>query len=1360
MNVPRTEYHDRSRTQQLSRDRWRNVLAPALCAIWCVLATISSPQRTLAQPAQAAKAISAGRAVYDDDRLFEQLSGAARNRAERKFGKKRLSTLNSSTLKSQTFSPSSGGEQLAPGGFSPIPNVLVNDPTLDTTSLDTQSETTLTLASGSTVVSSYNDSAQAASGKYTGFSQSTNGGASWIDKGGLPNNSDGDAGDPILAFSRKTGTIVLGTLSFNSEEKLLIFRSTNNGASFSGPVNGAPGFTAANGSQDKEWIAVDNFPGTGYGNFYMFWRNFASPGGMTFTKSTDDGLTWGPSGGLVLLSNSGQGAQVAVGADHAVYVFWYDSSATPRRIRMRKSTDLGASFGSTTTVTTLVGRGVNGDLNLGGFRSSSFPQVVVNPVSGNLYIIYPDVTALSGGDRGNIYFRQSSNGGTSWSAAVKVNDDNTTRAQFQPAIAVKPDGSSLAISWYDRRRDPFDALIERWGVTATISGNTVAFGPNFRISPQFPAVFGVDPLINPTYMGDYDQMAADTNFFYTSWGDNRIRFAKFGVEGTGPVVDVDSVTVTGGNGNGLVDPNECNTLKVVLRNNGTGPASNLLATLTTTTPRVSVLQAYSTYPDLAPGALGTNAATLAISTLPSFVCGTAVGLTLNVVYPGATNPSSFTPPSGGASYVIMRTNGASIVPGSTDTGNHGDDVTTAITLPFAYTFYGQTFSNASVSANGNLQFSSADGDFVNVCLPSSGFNNAIFPFWTDLETDGNLGPAQGIYTSVSGSGPNRIFNIEWRASYFDSSKNGSPVNFEIRLYEGQSRFDLVYGTLNGTGTDATVGVQRDTGSSYTNFECNAGGLSSGLQLTFQPEACVDGGGLCAGPFASFTASPRAGRAPLAVAFTNFSFGATNYSWTFGDTQTSSATNPVHSYTNGGSFTVSLTSIGPGGTDTLALANYVVVTNPIPPVANFVGVPPSGTPPLTVSFVNLSTQATNYSWDLGDGATSTAVNPVHVYPNPGAYTVRLTAIGPDGTNTLTRPDYISVTPIATAGDNSSGQISVPVEAVRAVALAAGAWNSLALRASGVVVAWGNDFNGQIDVPTNLTDAVAIAAGSYHCLAIRANGTLVAWGADDYGQTSVPSGLASVIAIAAGAWHSLALKADGTLVAWGDDSLGQTDVPPDLVNVVAIAAGGGHSLALKGDGTVVAWGDNTDAGGSFVGQSVVPDGLANVAAFAAGDYHSLAVKNDGTVVAWGDNSQHQSSPPADLTGVVAVAAGRAHSLALKADGTVAAWGANLNGQCDLPPALTNAVAIAAGAYHTLVLVDDGAFVPRLFSPGWTDGQFQVLLQTLNRKNYGFEYRNSFTAGNWTGVSNVAGNGALRLLRDPAASGSQRFYRVRQF
>src|SRR6266404_2213451 len=160
--------------------------------------------------------------------------------------------------------------------------------------------------------------------------------------------------------------------------------------------------------------------------------------------------------------------------------------------------------------------------------------------------------------------------------------------------------------------------------------------------------------------------------------------------------------------------------------------------------------------------------------------------------------------------------------------------------------------------------------------------------------------------------------------------------------------------------------------------------------------------------AGFAAAPTNGLAPLTVNFTNLSSGATNYSWDFGDGNTSTAINPANTYTNAGNYTVRMQAIGAGGANTLIRTNYIVVTNPPPVVADFVANPTSGLAPLSVNFTNLSSGATNYSWDFGDGNTSTAVNPANTYSNAGNYTVSLRAIGTGGANTLSRTNYILVT----------------------------------------------------------------------------------------------------------------------------------------------------------------------------------------------------------------------------------------------------------------------------------------------------------------------------------------------------------------
>jgi PKD repeat protein len=184
-------------------------------------------------------------------------------------------------------------------------------------------------------------------------------------------------------------------------------------------------------------------------------------------------------------------------------------------------------------------------------------------------------------------------------------------------------------------------------------------------------------------------------------------------------------------------------------------------------------------------------------------------------------------------------------------------------------------------------------------------------------------------------------------------------------------------------------------------------LSNGLQLVFQ-QNCTDGGGAC-GPNINFSGSPTSGPAPLTVSFANLSTGATSYNWDFGDGKSSTQTNAINTYTNPGLYSVKLTGSGNGAFSSLTKTNYILVTNPPPPVviANFSGTPTNGVAPLMVSFNNLSSGATNYSWDFGDGNSSSATNPANIYASGGTYSITLTAVGPGGTNVLTRTNYVVV-----------------------------------------------------------------------------------------------------------------------------------------------------------------------------------------------------------------------------------------------------------------------------------------------------------------------------------------------------------------
>jgi PKD repeat protein len=90
-------------------------------------------------------------------------------------------------------------------------------------------------------------------------------------------------------------------------------------------------------------------------------------------------------------------------------------------------------------------------------------------------------------------------------------------------------------------------------------------------------------------------------------------------------------------------------------------------------------------------------------------------------------------------------------------------------------------------------------------------------------------------------------------------------------------------------------------------------------------------------------------------------------------------------------------------------NYEPLSSPAPLSASFTGTPTSGAAPLAVSFTDTSSGSpTTWSWDFGDGTTSTLQNPTHTYATTGTYTVTLGVANATGTDTTTQPDYVVVT----------------------------------------------------------------------------------------------------------------------------------------------------------------------------------------------------------------------------------------------------------------------------------------------------------------------------------------------------------------
>ncbi|MDD1707932.1 MAG: PKD domain-containing protein, partial [Methanoregulaceae archaeon] len=161
------------------------------------------------------------------------------------------------------------------------------------------------------------------------------------------------------------------------------------------------------------------------------------------------------------------------------------------------------------------------------------------------------------------------------------------------------------------------------------------------------------------------------------------------------------------------------------------------------------------------------------------------------------------------------------------------------------------------------------------------------------------------------------------------------------------------------------------------------------------------------PVASFTAEPLSGPAPLLVQFTDTSDGdPLKWLWKFGDGGYSFEQNPYHLYKNPGIYTVTLTASNTAGSDTVTATNMIKVTSV--PVAGFTSNITSGISPLAVQFKDISTGSpTAWLWKFGDGGSSTAQNPVHVYANSGTYSVQLFVSNDAGSSTETKEAYILV-----------------------------------------------------------------------------------------------------------------------------------------------------------------------------------------------------------------------------------------------------------------------------------------------------------------------------------------------------------------
>jgi hypothetical protein len=330
--------------------------------------------------------------------------------------------------------------------------------------------------------------------RQAGFAYTANGGRTWINRGVLQGNVF--RSDPVLNSDNVGRFFYLSLLQTFFDD---LWRSLNGGQSW---TNIAP----ADGG-DKQWFTIDNTNSTGHGFQYQFWSTDGNNyGGRQFTRSTNGGLTWmNP----INIPNSPAWGTLDVDSNGSLFIGGVNLNTN--QIWCIRSTNAknGAvipAFGQSTAV------------NLGGHIAFGEP---INP-EGLVGQVFLAVDRSSTGTNNNIYmlasvqptgftsgsdvmFVRSTNGGQTFSAPRRINDDPVNHAKWHwfGTLSVAPNGRIDTV-WLDTRNAANNTNSQLFYSSSLDGGNT--WSPNVAISNSFNPFLGYP---NQNKIGDYITMVSD-----------------------------------------------------------------------------------------------------------------------------------------------------------------------------------------------------------------------------------------------------------------------------------------------------------------------------------------------------------------------------------------------------------------------------------------------------------------------------------------------------------------------------------------------------------------------------------------------------------------------------------------------------------------------------------------------------------------------------------------------------------------------------------------------------------------------------------------------------------------------------------
>ncbi len=285
-------------------------------------------------------------------------------------------------------------------------------------------------------------------------------GLTW--QGDVQGPSGSNSGDPA-ALIGLNGRYYIGFINNASGQS--VAWSDDQGATWQSAVvaNAPSGF---GNLLDKNHMWIDNSPSSPYeGNLYNAWTAFGgqNDNDIEVSRSTDDGATWSSTINVSNSLNAGshsQGVNISTGPGGEVYVTFciYDNWPSDEdAIAMARSLDGGQTYESFRVIENIRGirnTGTGKDMRVNAFPSSA-ADISNGPNRGNIYIVWTNVgyPGINTGSDKDVYIIRSEDGGDTWSAPIRVNQDpaGLGKEHYLPWITCDPVTGTLSVIFYDDR---------------------------------------------------------------------------------------------------------------------------------------------------------------------------------------------------------------------------------------------------------------------------------------------------------------------------------------------------------------------------------------------------------------------------------------------------------------------------------------------------------------------------------------------------------------------------------------------------------------------------------------------------------------------------------------------------------------------------------------------------------------------------------------------------------------------------------------------------------------------------------------------------------------------------------------------